>query len=430
MKSFYKFSPSPHLFLFNETVDTKEVISGINEAKKEGLTKNREKELDKEKFGRLDNALINEALEEIERTGVSLSFSGKIGSEYSEKRDEGIELPEGFEGVSSSSFLKRLPSELYSLFVDTNGVVNFHGNNSAKRNIGAGDLFGPDQKFIKVNGVVGQRSIDSKFHGSKVGYVTEDGNYLPITGGETISTDSTDIDTTVFSPSSLDSSFTYTQADGTILSGELAYQAQFLEEVEITEEYEALDWEEKVQKSDEDALNTKVDLSRLPGGNEQMARTIGRILAHKDEYLYIQSETGVPWMLVAAIHARESSNKFNTYLHNGELLGKPTTLVPKGIFFGANQWKEAAVDAVTRIKTSKNEFSSLNPNSSLGEMALFAEAYNGPGYRNRGITSPYVYSGTDKYTSGKYVADHVFDASAVDQQLGVMPIILALRGYE
>ncbi len=440
MKSLYQFNAiSSGAFLFRGGgIENKEATSTNTEQNKssEKLTEKQTKKLDKQQKIRVNDEIINKAIEAVEGAAISFGYVGSEESMLSTGRAEGIDFPEGFEGIPASAFLKRSPATvLYSLFVDSNGVVNFHGNSSAKMRIGAGDIFGSDQEFIKINGVVGQRSIDPKFHGSKVGYVTKKGKYLPITGGETISTDVSGEEKVGFGTTAIMKTESYERKDkdGTVIDtlyGEAAYQAQFLDEVGDVEEYEKLDWEEKVQKSDEKALNAKVDLSRLSGGNEKMGRTIGRILAHKDEYLYIQAETGVPWMLVAAIHTRESSNKFNTYLHNGELLGKPTTLVPKGIFFEKGQWKEAAVDAIQRIKSSNNEFSSLNPNSSLGEMALFAESYNGLGYRNRDLPSPYVYSGTDRYTKGKYVADGVFDGSVVDQQLGVMPIILALRGYE
>ncbi len=49
----------------------------------------------------------------------------------------------------------------------------------------------------------------------------------------------------------------------------------------------------------------------------------------------------------------------------------------------------------------------------------FAEHYNGLGYRNKGLASPYVWSGTTTYKGGKYVADGQFSASAFDKQLGV-----------
>jgi len=35
----------------------------------------------------------------------------------------------------------------------------------------------------------------------------------------------------------------------------------------------------------------------------------------------------------------------------------------------------------------------------------FAETFNGLGYSKNGHVSPYLYSGTDAYSSGKYVKD-------------------------
>ena len=48
------------------------------------------------------------------------------------------------------------------------------------------------------------------------------------------------------------------------------------------------------------------------------------------------------------------------------------------------------------------------------------------GYANKGIPSPYVWAGTSNYSSGKYIADGVFDSSYVDQQLGVAVMLQAL----
>jgi lysozyme family protein len=433
MKNIYFFGAGhTPLFLFHNT-EQKEVFSPKEKQDTIPLLLEKREKMDKDQKQRTEMELVNRALEAVERGKIGFQFTEKEESMLSTGIENEVDFPDGFESISATTLLKRSPEELRALFLDKNGVVDFHGNNKAQRHIGAGDLFDSSQKFLEINGVLGQRSIDTKFHDKKIGYVDKNGNYLQITGGEKISSvDSNIVGDQIkdFGTPTIDPHFRRVLPDGTELTGEAAYKDQFFEEVVHEEEYENLDWEERVKKSDEDALNAKVDLSRLPEGNEQLSRTIGRILAHKDEYLYIQRETNVPWMLIAAIHARESGNKFNTYLHNGEPLGKTTTLEPKGIFFGANQWKEASVDAITRIKNSQKGFSSLTPNASLGEMALFAETYNGFGYRNKGIESPYVYSGTDKYTSGKYVRDHVFDASAVDKQIGVMPIILALRGYE
>jgi len=126
------------------------------------------------------------------------------------------------------------PEGLRALFLE-NGVVNFHGNNSAKMRIGAGDLYPPTQKFIKINNEVGQRSIDPKFHSKKIGYVTKKGHYLPITGGETISEIEGNQEgfgtTSIMGTESHD----IKDKDGNVIDtvyGEAAYNAAFLEEIE------------------------------------------------------------------------------------------------------------------------------------------------------------------------------------------------------
>ena len=141
---------------------------------------------------------------------------------------------------------------------------------------------------------------------------------------------------------------------------------------------------------------------------------------NKDKYEAVEEATGMPAELVAAIHWRESGGNFDTYLHNGQPLGQTTTAVPKGIYF--EDWTEAAIDAVTNYGT---DLSTIDPND-IETYYNYAEHYNGMGYANKGLPSPYVWAGTSNYTSGKYVADGVFDPNYVDQQLGVAVMLQAL----
>jgi len=60
-------------------------------------------------------------------------------------------------------------------------------------------------------------------------------------------------------------------------------------------------------------------------------------------------------------------------------------------------------------------------------MMAFAESYNGLGYYNKGLVSPYVYSGTNVYTKGKYVVDGKFSSSTIDGQPGVYLLINSLE---
>jgi peptidoglycan hydrolase-like protein with peptidoglycan-binding domain len=54
------------------------------------------------------------------------------------------------------------------------------------------------------------------------------------------------------------------------------------------------------------------------------------------------------------------------------------------------------------------------------------EKWNGWGYRNKGIFSPYLWAGTNHYSRGKYVADGQYSASAVDQQLGIIAVLFQM----
>lgn len=55
---------------------------------------------------------------------------------------------------------------------------------------------------------------------------------------------------------------------------------------------------------------------------------------------------------------------------------------------------------------------------SVPHMLYLWEKYNGMGYRAQRVPSPYLWSFSTIYTSGKYVADGKFDRAAVSRQCG------------
>lgn len=59
-------------------------------------------------------------------------------------------------------------------------------------------------------------------------------------------------------------------------------------------------------------------------------------------------------------------------------------------------------------------FSTITQTNQLEQVAGYAEKYNGFGYRNKGVSSAYVWAGTEAYTGGMYVADHVFSRTKKD----------------
>lgn len=144
-------------------------------------------------------------------------------------------------------------------------------------------------------------------------------------------------------------------------------------------------------------------------------------VAHKARYQRVAAKTGVPAELIAAIHYRESSMDFGTYLHQGDKLGKKAVHVPKNIpiFY---DWEEAAVHALNMKKGLREGLGMTEDTTDEVAMASYAEAYNGLGYSQRGVASPYVYAGTDQYSKGLYVSDGKYSKDAKDRRLGVFAL--------
>ena len=150
-----------------------------------------------------------------------------------------------------------------------------------------------------------------------------------------------------------------------------------------------------------------------------------KIRANRYRYQTVAAQTGVPWDVIGVIHYRESSGSFAGVLHNGQKIigtGKKTTLVPKGRG-PFKTWEDAAVDALLNCPP----YAGKNKDWSIAGTLDLLERYNGLGYRNKGLPSPYLWAGTDQYVKGKYVADGRFDPNYVDTQLGVAPILKKIR---
>ena len=130
----------------------------------------------------------------------------------------------------------------------------------------------------------------------------------------------------------------------------------------------------------------------------------------------------MPAPLIAAIHYRESSSNFNTYLHQGDPLGRPAVHHPANIPI-FHRWEDAAVHALESKSWLRDQLGMNASTDDLRSIATYAEAYNGLGYFNRGLTSPYVYAGTNLYGGGRYVADGVFDSNSWDRRPGVVSLV-------
>jgi len=159
-------------------------------------------------------------------------------------------------------------------------------------------------------------------------------------------------------------------------------------------------------------------------GPLRLARQVAtRLVAPKakDVYLKLQELTGVPWFAVAMIHERESGQKWDRSLAQGDPWNKKSTHVPKGrVPF--KSFVEAGVDALVKCAPYASKWKDWSP----GGMLTLQEMYNGLGYANKGRPSAYVWSGTNQYVSGKYVSDGVYDPNAVDSQLGCAVMLKAM----
>lgn len=144
-----------------------------------------------------------------------------------------------------------------------------------------------------------------------------------------------------------------------------------------------------------------------------------RIIVGMERYKAVEKRTQAPWFFIGLCHMREGNFRFDTYLGNGQTITRPTTIVPigRGPF---ESFEDGAVDAL------KHQGLLAIKDWSLERIAYCLEGFNGFGYRGKGVNSPYLWAGTNRYTSGKYIADHVFDPDEVDKQLGSMAVLSRL----
>lgn len=135
------------------------------------------------------------------------------------------------------------------------------------------------------------------------------------------------------------------------------------------------------------------------------------------------------WAFIAVIHNRESSMDFTTHLGQGDPLNKRTVRIPagRGPFFGSDAFERGAVDALIDCAPKA---ALANKDWSISGILTYLERYNGLGYSRMGIPSPYLWAGTNQYSKGKYIADGVFSATAVDRQLGCAGLLLAIDALD
>jgi lysozyme family protein len=162
-----------------------------------------------------------------------------------------------------------------------------------------------------------------------------------------------------------------------------------------------------------------------PARRAAVDQLVQRITANKARYDKVGKALGIPWYVVGIIHSLEASGDFTRHLHNGDPLTARTTHVPAGRPKTGKPpftWEQSAIDALRY-----QGLASWKDWSVPGTLYQL-EAYNGFGYRDHhpNVPSPYLWSFSNHYTKGKYVADGRFSPSAVSQQVGAAVLLKRL----
>jgi lysozyme family protein len=153
---------------------------------------------------------------------------------------------------------------------------------------------------------------------------------------------------------------------------------------------------------------------------------VAKLRAAKRRYEAVAKPLNAPWFVVGLIHNMESGLNFSTHLHNGDPLTARTKNEPPGRPARGTppfSWEESATDALTMKGFQRWK------NWNVPGILYKLEQYNGWGYRDHhpDVLSPYLWSFSNHYKRGKYVADGTFSPTAVSQQCGAAVLLKRLR---
>lgn len=150
--------------------------------------------------------------------------------------------------------------------------------------------------------------------------------------------------------------------------------------------------------------------------------TTDRIVANRNRYAEAGGALGVPWYFVGLVHSLESGVHFGKHLHNGDPLTARTVRVPANRPVAGSPpyaWEVSAADALRLQRLDRVT------DWSLAGTLFQLERYNGFGYRSRTpvVLTPYLWSFSNHYTKGKFVADGRYDENAVSQQCAAAVVL-------
>lgn len=163
-----------------------------------------------------------------------------------------------------------------------------------------------------------------------------------------------------------------------------------------------------------------INPNRLP----EINRVAAAIENNKARYVAL-GDGVIPWYFIGIMHNLECGLSFNKHLHNGDPLTARTVRVPKGHPRSGTPpftFEQSARDALSlkRLYTWTDW--------SIPGQLYRLEGFNGYGYRqyHPSVKSPYLWSFSNHYTKGKYIADGTWSATAVSQQVGAAVVLRRL----
>jgi lysozyme family protein len=176
----------------------------------------------------------------------------------------------------------------------------------------------------------------------------------------------------------------------------------------------------------EEYLHLFQTLEINPSRFSEVDALVDKVVANKTRYEAVGRQVRAPWFFVGAIHNMESGLRMDRHLHNGDPLTQRTRHVPAGRPGDGNPpftWQASAVDALRLRRVDRVD------DWSLHRILYELEGYNGWGYRlhHPHVKSPYLWSFSNQYTCGKYIADGTWSDSAVSGQCGAVVLVKRLE---
>jgi lysozyme family protein len=158
------------------------------------------------------------------------------------------------------------------------------------------------------------------------------------------------------------------------------------------------------------------------GKSEDVESIINNILKNTGLYKNMEDILGIPWSFVAVIHNMEANLDFSCHLHNGDPLALRTVQVPAGRPERGDppfSWVESACDALSMKNLNKDT------DWSMAGTLYQLERYNGWGYRlyHQHVFSPYLWSYSEHYISGKYIYDGTWSDTYTSRQCGAAVLL-------